>query len=53
MRTLTYGTLKNQIESGVVPIKIRVTGEFRKIMPDACKEGVKYRTFSESRHAKR
>jgi len=45
LRALTYGMLKDQIESDVIPIKIHVTGELRKVLPDACKEGVDYWTF--------
>jgi integrase len=45
MRALTYGLLKDQLESDVVPIKVHVTGEFRKVLPDACKENVDYWTF--------
>jgi len=45
LRALTYGMLKDQIESDVIPIKIHVTGELRKVLPAACKEGVDYWTF--------
>jgi integrase len=45
IRALTYGMLRDQIESDATPISVHVTGEFRKIVPDACKEGVNYWTF--------
>ena len=45
LRALTYDMLKDQIESNVVPIRIHVTGELRKVVPDACKENIDYWTF--------
>jgi integrase len=45
LRALTYGMLRDQIEDDVIPISVHVTGELRRIVPDACKEGVDYRTF--------
>ena len=45
LRALTYGMLKDQVEGVEDPIKVHVTGDLRRVLPDACKENVDYWTF--------
>jgi len=45
LRALTYGMLKDQLEGAEYPVKVHVTGDLRKVLPDACKENVDYWTF--------
>jgi integrase len=45
LRALNYRTLKDQLEGTGYPINVHVTGDLRRILPDACKENVDYWTF--------
>ncbi|MCK4478067.1 tyrosine-type recombinase/integrase [Candidatus Bathyarchaeota archaeon] len=45
LRALTYEMVKDQLESEGFPIRVHITSELRKVLPDACKEGVDYWTF--------
>jgi hypothetical protein len=45
LRAFTYGMLRDQIKSSVIPIRMQCYKRLRKIVPDACKECVDYWTF--------
>jgi len=46
LRALTHGMVKDQLAKGEDPLRIHVSGELRRVDPDACKEGVEYWTFA-------
>jgi hypothetical protein len=45
LRALSYRMLKDQLEGTGYPINVHVTGDLRRVLPDACKENVDYWTF--------
>jgi integrase len=45
LRGLRYGDIRQELEGGVVPLKILVYPEMKKVVPEACKGNVPYYTF--------
>jgi len=45
IRALCHGDIKEQLETGKIPVRIHVNSEFRARVPQACKENVEHYTF--------
>lgn len=45
LRGLRYGDIRQELEGGMVPLKIPVYPEMKKVVPEACKGNVPYYTF--------
>ena len=45
IRALCHGDIKEQLDTGKVPIRIHVNSEFRQRVPQACKENAEHYTF--------
>jgi integrase len=45
IRALCHGDIKEQLETGKMPIRIHVNSELRQRVPQACKEDAEYYTF--------
>jgi integrase len=45
IRAVCHSDIKEQLETGKIPIRIHVSSEFRQRVPEACKEDAEYYTF--------
>jgi integrase len=45
LRAICHRDIKEQLETGKIPIRIHVNSEFRQRIPQACKEDAEYYTF--------
>jgi len=45
LRALRFGDIRQELEAGVVPLKIPVYPEMKRVVPEACKGNVPYYTF--------